>query len=558
MSWFTARLPSVDDLIAMGLTPAAAHRLRFTLASTDAAGADEGDEAGGNTGPGVPTPTPTPKPKNPLAGLSEREQFEYAMQQLGLTGSDLRRTGADPVVKWLNDHGVPGWQGGGTQAADWVRTPSGHEIDYLAAGSDAFQWNPDSSGGFGSAFSGQYPLSSPNDLTQAFDVPFGGVGDYLNSPAFSFGLNQLNANRGMWEAPFTDQFQAPPSRLHDVAQGTIEELLANRERWNAPFTDQFQAPPAGLHDLAQSTLETLGANRDRWDQPFTEQFTPPRDVENTPGYKFSRDQGLKAIDRGGAARGTLLTIGNQADRATFAEGLAQQVYGDEWNRAHQEYLDRYNIFNANQDNYLTRNLSLASGASNLYGEDWQRAMQDYLTRFNVFNTNQDNYYTRTLGLGNAASGLYGEDWQRAMQDYLTRFNVFNTNQSNYFTRNIGLSSAAGGAYGDSWQRAMQEYLSAFNIFNTNQGNLFDRNFSLASLGLGAAERTADSEDRTGDQPGPIGPGAGSSTVPTTPPVPPVVTPPPDSSTYPDSREATALQAPQTRDMWTQFGWLRPR
>lgn len=95
---------------------------------------------------------------------------------------------------------------------------------------------------------------------------------------------------------------------------------------------------------------------------FTDQFNGlnGKDLENTPGYQFALQQGLQGIDRGAAAKGTLLTMGNQKDRAGFASGLAQQTYGDEWNRAHTSYMDAFNIFNTNQNNLFNRNLSLAN------------------------------------------------------------------------------------------------------------------------------------------------------------------------------------------------------
>jgi len=46
--------------------------------------------------------------------------------------------------------------------------------------------------------------------------------------------------------------------------------------------------------------------------------------ENAPDYQFARDQGIAGIDRGAAARGSLYSGGADADRMTFASGLASQ------------------------------------------------------------------------------------------------------------------------------------------------------------------------------------------------------------------------------------------
>lgn len=46
--------------------------------------------------------------------------------------------------------------------------------------------------------------------------------------------------------------------------------------------------------------------------------------ESAPDYLFARDQGLQGIDRGAAARGGLYSGGADADRMSFASGLASQ------------------------------------------------------------------------------------------------------------------------------------------------------------------------------------------------------------------------------------------
>lgn len=52
----------------------------------------------------------------------------------------------------------------------------------------------------------------------------------------------------------------------------------------------------------------------------------------SPDYQFARDQGLQGIDRSAAARGALYSGGADADRMTFASGLASQNYNNYYNR----------------------------------------------------------------------------------------------------------------------------------------------------------------------------------------------------------------------------------
>jgi hypothetical protein len=94
---------------------------------------------------------------------------------------------------------------------------------------------------------------------------------------------------------------------------------------------------------------------------FTAGFQAPtaEQARATPGYQFARDAGLNAIDSGAAARGTLLTYGNQRDRAQFATGLADQTYSQSYDRALSEYMNAFSIFNTNQSNLFNRNYALS-------------------------------------------------------------------------------------------------------------------------------------------------------------------------------------------------------
>lgn len=56
---------------------------------------------------------------------------------------------------------------------------------------------------------------------------------------------------------------------------------------------------------------------------------------NTPGYQFSYDQGLNAIDRSAASRGMLLSGGQLKDAQTYGQGVADQGYGNYFNQLFQ-------------------------------------------------------------------------------------------------------------------------------------------------------------------------------------------------------------------------------
>lgn len=55
-------------------------------------------------------------------------------------------------------------------------------------------------------------------------------------------------------------------------------------------------------------------------------------LEQTPGYQFRLKEGMDAIQRSAAAKGTLLTGGALKELASFGQGLASTEFGNEWDR----------------------------------------------------------------------------------------------------------------------------------------------------------------------------------------------------------------------------------
>jgi hypothetical protein len=54
--------------------------------------------------------------------------------------------------------------------------------------------------------------------------------------------------------------------------------------------------------------------------------------KQSPDYQYAYDEGLKALDRGAAARGAMFSGGADADRIRFGQGMASQNYNNHWNR----------------------------------------------------------------------------------------------------------------------------------------------------------------------------------------------------------------------------------
>jgi hypothetical protein len=146
------------------------------------------------------------------------------------------------------------------------------------------------------------------------------------------------------------KLQLPNGQIVDVVQGGGTGL--NRKQW---LTGDASGGSSG------GSLGMLGQGFGGLVEPFTGQFSAPTaaQAEAQPGYQFARDQGLQAIDRSAAAKGTLLTGGNLKDLATFAGGTASQNYNNVFNQGLQSFQTNRDTFYHNQDSPFNKYFNVA-------------------------------------------------------------------------------------------------------------------------------------------------------------------------------------------------------
>lgn len=107
--------------------------------------------------------------------------------------------------------------------------------------------------------------------------------------------------------------------------------------------------------LAQYTPEKFAEQNSLTDNPagwLAEQLAAPKDFQQSPGYQWQLDQGLRAATNAQAARGMGKSGAAMKELNTYAQGLANQDYGNWWNRQiglKELNLGQYNTaFNQNQ------------------------------------------------------------------------------------------------------------------------------------------------------------------------------------------------------------------
>lgn len=104
-----------------------------------------------------------------------------------------------------------------------------------------------------------------------------------------------------------------------------------------------------------------GADFGSFAQGFGKEFHAPtiEEMRNMPGYQFALNQGIDALDKRAAARGTHLGGGQKKDVMEFAIGLADQSAQTKYQNSLGEYMNSYNIFRNDKNDIFGRYDKLA-------------------------------------------------------------------------------------------------------------------------------------------------------------------------------------------------------
>jgi len=121
----------------------------------------------------------------------------------------------------------------------------------------------------------------------------------------------------------------------------------------SPFTAAGASALPGLATLASSGPTGGGPN---YVDLAYNQYLPPRmtqaELEQTPGYQFQLQQGLKQIQSAAAMRGLGVSGASLKGAAEFVTGLADKNYQNQFNNAQQRFKDVLEL-NTGQQGQLT-------------------------------------------------------------------------------------------------------------------------------------------------------------------------------------------------------------
>ena len=201
---------------------------------------------------------------------------------------------------------------------------------------------------------------------------------------------------------------------------------------------QADAASAMRHDLAPYSnlgvnainplIRAMGYDRDEsgniWENPnsvLQQQFQfNPDDLQNTPGYQFALQQGMRQVNNSAAARGLGLSGAQIKGATNFATGLADSTYGNQYNRA-------LNTFGVNRE-VAQGNVNNLQGLLNTGQNSAAQTGQAQIGAANA----GGNYLTQ--GANAQASGIMGvsNSVNQGMGNYLT-YNALYGNGGNNST-----------------------------------------------------------------------------------------------------------------------------
>jgi hypothetical protein len=216
----------------------------------------------------------------------------------------------------------------------------------------------------------------------------------------------------------------------------------------APFIQAGQGATTSLSDLMSVPGQGLL-------QPWTQQFQAPTldQAKNNPGYQFTLDEGLKAMQNSAAARGGLLSGATQKALNNYGQQSATQNYQNVYNNLLNQYQMGYQQFQGNQANTYNRLLGLSSQGQQAAigaGQLGQQSTQSMANTMQSGAQAQGGYlsnaaYQGAAGLNALGTGIGGGiQTAGAMQQLSQLMQANSSNGGNY-----GYSGGGPSSYGSA-------------------------------------------------------------------------------------------------------------
>lgn len=207
----------------------------------------------------------------------------------------------------------------------------------------------------------------------------------------------------------TNSLTGPISQLpHDIMRrgpgwnrGKFADEMPDFGSMNDVPSAAANITPNSIQDLSSLVNPALGEAGSLL-KPFGEQFKAPdaNAIQNDPEFQARLKIGREAIEKSAAARGGLVTGGTARDLSDYGQSTAGLAYGNIYNRAMQEYINRYNQYEQHQNDVFNR-LSAGSGTGQQTANQLANLGQNYAA--NAGNIIIGSGNAQAEGINNAAA-----------------------------------------------------------------------------------------------------------------------------------------------------------
>lgn len=186
--------------------------------------------------------------------------------------------------------------------------------------------------------------------------------------------------------------------------------------------------------------------------PWTEQFQAPTSAteQNDPGYQFRLDQGKQMLENSAAAHGGLLSGNTAQAEQQFGQNYASNEYGKVYDRAMQQFQQKYGIFENNQANTFNRLSALSGGGQTAAATLGQQGQAAANNMGNIFMTTgaQQGQDAQNAAAARASGYVGGANaWSSALSGGANNISQLMLMQQLYGGGGYGSGADSSGAWG---------------------------------------------------------------------------------------------------------------
>lgn len=248
--------------------------------------------------------------------------------------------------------------------------------------------------------------------------------------------------------------------MHNIANSDEAQAYAARNQTAAA------AGPAAQSSAGQTTSTggfDFGPLLQPWTVPFTYQdFQGPTYTAPTlndlytkdPGYQARLEAGRQTMEKGAAARGTLLTGGTIRDENQAAQDYAS----NEWGNFNQQQLANFGtLYNSQLGDWTT---------------NYNKALQGYQQAYNIFSNNQANQFNRLAsvsGIGQTAAGQLGSSGLGYANAFTNTTQGNASNLGDLYTQQANANAAGTVGSSNAWGSAIGNATNLGSLYASSYG-----------------------------------------------------------------------------------------